>query len=160
MVDPLNPGDAEFRPVSARLVTVRVVGLLVWTLVPALACAVLAVVVTPWVWIGTGVFLAIMVWLLWLVPHQVRAIGFAEGEDEFLVRRGILFRRLTVVPYGRIQYVDVNEGPIARHFGIASITLHTASVETSGALDGLPAEEAVRLRDMLAQRGSAELAGL
>ena len=160
MTDPLEPEGVDFVPVSAGLVTVRVTAVLIWTLVPALACAVVAVLVTPWVWTGVGVLLGVMAWLLWLVPRQVRAIGFAETREEFLIRRGIMFRSLTVVPYGRIQYVDVSEGPIARRYGIASITLHTASAETSASLDGLPAAEAARLRDLLAERGSAELAGL
>ena len=40
---------------------------------------------------------------------------------------GIVFRQLVVVPYGRMQYVDVNAGPLARRFRIASVQLHTAS---------------------------------
>lgn len=160
MTDPLEPAGVAFTSVSPSLVTVRVIAVLIWTVVPALVCGVVAVLVTPWVWTGAGVMVALAAWLLWLVPRQVRAIGFAETQDEFLIRRGIMFRSLTVVPYGRIQYVDVAEGPIARRFGIASITLHTASAETSASLDGLPAGEAARLRDLLAERGSAELAGL
>ncbi|MFC7579817.1 PH domain-containing protein [Schaalia naturae] len=160
MPDPLNPLDVHFAPVSSALVTVRVIAVLLWTALPAVVCAVLAVVLTPWIWAGAAALLVLMVWLLWLIPRQVRAQGFAETDHEFMIRRGIMFRSLTVVPYGRIQYVDVSEGPIARHFGIASIALHTASAETSGSLDGLPAQEAARLRDMLAHRGSAEQAGL
>lgn len=160
MTDPMTPSGADFRPVSPELATVRLVAAAIWCGVPLLAFAVLALLVSPWFWTGAGVALAILLWLAWLLPRQVRALGFAETDEEFLVRRGIMFRSLNVIPYGRIQYVDVNEGPVARHFGIASITLHTASAETSGTIDGLPAEEAVRLRDMLARRGSAELAGL
>jgi len=160
MADPLNPLDVPFTPVSPVLVTVRVIAVLLSTALPAVVCAVLAVLLTPWLWIPVGVLAALLAWLLWMVPRQVRALGFAETDEEFMIRRGILFRSLTVVPYGRIQYVDVSEGPIARRFGIASIALHTASAETSGSLDGLPAEEAARLRDMLAHRGSAEQAGL
>lgn len=160
MTDPLSPNGVEFAPVSPSLARVRVVAVLLFVGIPALACLVVALLVTRWLWIPVGVLVVLAVWLLWLIPRQVRAIGFAQGEDEFLIRRGIMFRSLTVVPYGRIQYVDVSEGPIARHFGIASIALHTASTETAGSLEGLPADEAARLRDMLAQRGTAELAGL
>ena len=56
-----------------------------------------------------------------------RAIGYAERDDDLLVRRGILFRDLVVVPYGRMQYVDVQAGPVDRRFGIAKVQLHTAS---------------------------------
>ena len=53
-------------------------------------------------------------WIAWLVPRQVRALAYAERADDLLVRRGIMFRSLVVVPYGRMQYVDVNAGPLAR----------------------------------------------
>jgi membrane protein YdbS with pleckstrin-like domain len=67
---------------------------------------------------------------------------------------------MVVVPYGRMQYVDVQAGPLARAYGIAQVQLHTASPGTDAAIDGLPADEATRLRDQLASRGEARLAGL
>lgn len=160
MTDPMTPRGAEFHPVSPELATVRLIAAALWCGIPLVVFLVLALLVSPWFWAGAAVALVLLLWMVWLLPRQVRALGFAETDDEFLVRRGIMFRSLNVIPYGRIQYVDVNEGPVARHFGIASITLHTASAETSGTLDGLPVEEAARLRDMLAHRGSTELAGL
>lgn len=159
-IDPFAPEGARFGPVSPALARVRlwVSGLVL--LVPALACAALALWLSPWVWFGAGALVAAFAWLAWLIPRQVRAMGYAEGRSDFLIRRGVMFRRLVVVPYGRIQYVDVAEGPIARHYAIAQIKLHTASASTDADLDGLPAAEAARLRDALASRGTAELAGL
>jgi uncharacterized protein len=95
-----------------------------------------------------------------LVPRQVRSIGYAERADDLLIRKGIVFRSMVVVPYGRMQYVDVQAGPLARAFGIAQVQLHTASPGTDAAIDGLPPAEAARLRDQLASRGEARLAGL
>ena len=71
------------------------------------------------------VVLAVAAWAWWLVGRQAAAIGYAEREDDLLVRRGILFRDLVVVPYGRMQYVDVQAGPVDRRFGIARVQLHT-----------------------------------
>ena len=115
---------------------------------------------SEWFWIAVGVLAVLTLWTLWLIPRQVRAMGYALAEDEFLIRKGIMFRSLTLIPFGRIQYVEVSEGPIARAFGIAEVKLHTASAETSGTLNGVPSLEAARLRDMLSERGTAELAGL
>jgi len=97
---------------------------------------------------------------LWLVPRQVGALRYAEREDDLLIRRGIMFRSLVVVPYGRMQYVDVAAGPLDRQFGIASVQLHTAAPATRATISGLPPAEAARLRDRLASRGEARLAGL
>ena len=94
------------------------------------------------------------------IPRQVRAIGYAERDDDLLIRHGIMFRTLVVVPYGRMQYVDVQAGPLARKLGIAQVQLHTASASTDATIDGLEPAEAERLRDRLASRGEARLAGL
>lgn len=160
MVDPLAPSGVEFSPVSRSLATVRLVVAAIACGLPAIACIVIGIFVSPWVYLGAVACAVVFLWLLWLIPRQVRAIGFATTQTDFLVRRGILFRRLDIVPYGRIQYVDVSEGPIARHLGIAEIQLHTASADTDATLDGLPAAEATRLRDLLVEGGASNLSGL
>ena len=132
-------------------------------LVPVLILTVALAVGTgePWLWsLPAAVVAARACGSGWLVPRQVGAMAYAERADDLLVRRGIMFRSLVVVPYGRMQYVDVTAGPLARRFGIATVQLHTASPATSAAIDGLPPHEAARLRDRMASRGEARLAGL
>lgn len=160
-VDAFAPENVDFVPVSPKLTTARTIGAAVSCLVPALGFLIAALLSKfLWLLIGVAVSVGLFVWLLWLIPRQVRAIGYATAESDFMVRKGIMFRSLVVVPYGRIQYVDVNEGPIARKFGIASIQLHTASAQTDASLDGLPAADAARLRDRLAQGGASGLSGI
>lgn len=98
--------------------------------------------------------------MMWIIGRQVRNFAWAQGEHDFLIRRGAFFRSMTIVPYGRIQYVDISEGPVSRFFGISTVIIHTASVSTRALVQGIPSEDAARLRDQLAQRGSAEMAGL
>jgi len=95
-----------------------------------------------------------------LVGRRVAAWSYAEREDDLFVQRGLLVRRLSVVPYGRMQFVDVVAGPLERSFGLATIRLHTAAAATDARIPGLPAEEAARLRDRLASLGEAQSAGL
>ncbi|MDO5049304.1 MAG: PH domain-containing protein [Actinomycetaceae bacterium] len=159
-VDPFTPEGVKYNGVSPALVKVRVIALLISGTILALGFAIPAFLFTSWLWIPTALIVALYAWLLWLVPRQVRAIGYAEAESDLLIRKGIMFKNLTVVPYGRMQYVDVSEGPIARMFGIASVQLHTASATTDASIPGLPAAEASRLRTRLAERGEAEMAGL
>ncbi len=91
---------------------------------------------------------------------QVRSLGYAERADDLLLRSGVLVRRIVVVPYGRMQFVDVQAGPLARKLGYATVQLHTASPGTDARLPGLLTAEAARLRDQLTARGQASLAGL
>lgn len=159
--EPFDPAGVDWTPVSPRLATARLVVALVWMGLPLLGLVVAAALSGQlWLWICAGVLAAFVVWVLWLVPRQVRAMGYAERADDLLLRRGILFRSMVVVPYGRMQYVDVSAGPLARKLGIASVQLHTASPGTDASIDGLPTAEAARLRDQLASRGEARLAGL
>ena len=100
-------------------------------------------------------------WAFLLIPRQVRAIGYVEREDDLLIRQGVLFRSMLVVPYGRMQYVDVEAGPLARKLGISTVTLHTAAHSMlGGSVPGLETAAAESLRDRLAERGESRMAGL
>jgi uncharacterized protein len=102
----------------------------------------------------------VALWRLALIPRQVRAIGYAERDDDLLIRTGIFFQRTMAVPYGRMQYVDIGVGPVERSLGLCTLKLHTASPGTNARIPGLPAAEGARLREQLAARGEARLAGL
>jgi membrane protein YdbS with pleckstrin-like domain len=94
------------------------------------------------------------------VSNRFRSWGYAEREDDLLVRRGVLFSRLSVVPYGRMQFIDVTAGPLERSFRLATVRLHTAAAATDARIPGLERAEAARLRDRLAELGEAQAAGL
>jgi uncharacterized protein len=94
------------------------------------------------------------------LQRRVGSWGYLEREDDLLIRRGLLVRRLSVVPYGRMQFIDVTAGPVERSFGLATVRLHTASAASDARIPGLAVEEAARLRDRLAALGEAHAAGL
>ena len=95
-----------------------------------------------------------------VMQRRVGAWGYLEREDDLLVRRGLLVRRLSVVPYGRMQFIDVTAGPVERSFRVATVRLHTAAAATDARIPGLATEEAARLRDRLTELGEARAAGL
>jgi hypothetical protein len=92
--------------------------------------------------------------------RRVRAWAYCEREDDLMVRRGVFVSRLSVVPYGRMQFIDVVAGPIERAFGLATVHMHTAAAASDARIPGLPQEEASRLRDQLARLGESKAAGL
>lgn len=165
----IDPPGVQWLRVSPTYVTVR---LFEWAIGNLLMVAVLSLPLVfvqlgwwrwPPVWLAITVPAAMLVLALWrlvLIPRQVRAIGYAERDDDLLIRRGIFLQRTMVVPYGRMQYVDVTVGPVERGLGLCTLKLHTASAGTSAYLPGLPAEEGARLREQLSARGEARLAGL
>ena len=95
-----------------------------------------------------------------VVGRRVRSWGYAEREDDLLVRRGVLFFRMSVIPYGRMQFIDVTAGPLERAFGLATVRMHTAAAASDARIPGLAIDEASRVRDRLAELGEAQAAGL
>jgi membrane protein YdbS with pleckstrin-like domain len=162
--------DAVFAPpeqnwvrVSPKLITARrlVLGLV---LVPILLVAVVSTALSPApvaVPVGLGVLgLVALAWGWWLIGRRVRSYGYCERADDLLVTSGILFRRLVIVPYGRMQLVDVTAGPIDRSLGITTVQLHTAAATSDAAIPGLTPDEASALRDRLSAVGEQRSAGL
>lgn len=101
--------------------------------------------------------------LLWgwpMLGRNWRSWRYAERADDLLISRGVLWREETIVPYGRMQLVEVTSGPLERKFGLASLQLHTAAAATDATIPGLTPAEAERLRDRLTQLGEARSAGL
>ena len=165
----IDPPGITWLRVSPKYVRVRLASWALATLVVVgLLCVPLVLVVSGWwenfpLWLAVGlpaVMLVLALWRLLLIPRQVRAIGYAEREDDLLIRRGIFFQRTLVVPYGRMQYVDIGVGPVERGLGLCTLKLHTASAGTNAEIPGLPAAEGARLREQLSARGEARLAGL
>jgi len=97
---------------------------------------------------------------LYLLRRRFRAWAYQEREEDLVVSRGVMFRRQSVVPYGRMQFVDVTAGPVERLFKLATVKLHTAAAASDARIPGLEHEEAARLRDRLAALGEAKAAGL
>ncbi|HEY5334654.1 MAG TPA: PH domain-containing protein, partial [Mycobacteriales bacterium] len=115
----------------------------------------------PVIALVVGVALLLLGALAWLViSRRFHAWGYQERTDDLLVRRGLLLRRLSVVPYGRMQFVDVTAGPFERMFGLSTVRLHTAAAASDARIPGLVGEDARRLRDALAAQGEARSMGL
>lgn len=152
---------AGWRRPSPLLLRVRRLEVGVVTALVALAAGIVGSSSSAWAGaIAAAVALAAGVVAETFVRRRVRAWSYAEREDDLLVRRGVLFSRLSVVPYGRMQFIDVTAGPIERSFGLATVRLHTAAAASDARIPGLSRDEAARLRDRLAQLGEAQAAGL
>ena len=154
-------GHVDWRRPSPRLLTMRRVQVAV--VAAPLAALVGVVLAFASVWgavLGAGAVLVLGAVAEWIARRRVRAWRYVEREDDLLVQRGLLFSRLSVVPYGRMQFIDVTAGPFERSFGLATVRMHTAAAASDARIPGLSAAEAARLRDRLAELGEAQAAGL
>lgn len=150
-------------PVSPALARARRIDLVLAYLV--VLAVVVALFLLPWVprWVAVVAvvgFAAGFGWAWWLIGRRMHSWGYELRPDDLLVARGIMFRRLVIVPYGRMQLVDVVAGPVERWCGIATVQLHTAAATTDAAIPGLVPQVAAELRDTLARLGEQRTAGL
>lgn len=112
-----------------------------------------AVGVLPW----GSVILPASVLLAWYVVRlplrRYRVRGYHLGKDRLRVVKGLLFRRDTVVPFGRVQHIDVERGPIERLFGLATLILRTAGTHNASvALPGLSEQDALAMREAIREK--------
>jgi uncharacterized protein len=98
-------------------------------------------------------------WTTWRVVRigrWMRAFGYREGEHDLLISKGLWFKSLTAIPYGRMLSVEVTTGPITRLWGLASVELITASHRSNAHIPALSAADAARLRDQLIALGESQ----
>ncbi len=162
MDDLFAPSDVSWTPVSPKLASVRRVNAAILFGVLGLVALLVLGMTLSWVYGVLALLVAVggFAWSSALIGRNQRSWKYAEREDELLVSHGILFRELVVVPYGRMQFVDVAAGPLERAFGIATVELHTATPATDAKIPGLHPDEASRLRDRLSALGQAQAWGL
>jgi membrane protein YdbS with pleckstrin-like domain len=147
------PDTVSWQRVSQKLIIVELLRLLSSLAVVAAGIGVAAAI--GWSWSGPALAALGLFGVLRgiAVVRAVRAWGYAERERDLLVRHGLLIRRLSIVPYARMQFVDVTAGPLERTFGLAKVQLHTAAAASDAQVPGLAPGEAARLRDRLTALG-------
>ncbi len=146
--------DEQWKHPARGLLTLR------WLEVAAVTVVAAVVVALFGYAIAIPGVLAVGALFAWFQLRRFNAWSYAEREDDLLVKRGVMFSRLSVIPYGRMQYIDVTAGPLERPFGLATVKMHTAAAASDARIPGLERAEAERLRDRLAQLGEAQAAGL
>jgi hypothetical protein len=147
-------GDENWKPPAHALLKLR------WLEVAGVTVIAAVVVAVTWKPIAVPGVLVLGAVVFWIQRRRFHAWGYAERDDDLLIRRGVMFSRLSVIPYGRMQFIEVTAGPLDRMFGLATVKMHTAAVASNARIPGLERAEAERLRDRLAELGEAQAAGL
>jgi membrane protein YdbS with pleckstrin-like domain len=157
------PPAYEWKKLSPNYRSLRRLTTLIFVPLIFVPPAILVWVLTDLTWVSLlilAVGAAILLLRLALIERTWRSWGYVEREDDLYITHGVLFRSLVAVPYGRMQLVEVASGPLERAFGLATVTMKTASAETNASIPGLATDEATRLRDRLTQLGEAHASGL
>jgi uncharacterized protein len=155
------PDTVDWIPVSRRLATLKRIELAFSLIMPLAVCAG-AYLLWHWPWVlivGAAFVVGVGIRII-TIGRSVRSWGYAEREKDLLVRHGWLTRHLSIVPYARMQFVDVSANPLERLFKLATVQLHTAAAASDARVPGLEPGEAARLRDRLTALGEIGKEGL
>ncbi|HEV7812877.1 MAG TPA: PH domain-containing protein [Leifsonia sp.] len=160
MTNRLDLPEATWRRISPKYLVAEFLGLLVTAIV--LAAATLPLHLAGWglAWWATAAVVGAVLIFAIFTPRRLRAIGYQLRDDDLVFRRGILFQRFVAVPYGRMQIVDINRGPLSRALGLSELKFVTAAATSGVTIPGLPAADAEELRDRLVELAESRRAGL
>jgi uncharacterized protein len=144
--------------------------LLVWTLEEAAGSALLVAAVVaadlgaraagaepPWPpGVAAVPFVLLGALVAWRIPlARFRRWRYELAEDALELRHGVVERIHSAIPYYRVQYVDVRQGPVERAVGLATLKVHTAAASSDAAIPGVSAAEVESLRRLILARTGA-----
>ena len=160
MTDP-TMDHRHWERVSPRYIVVDLIGYLIsGAILVAISLVPLLLFQWPFGWAPPIAVGAIALVIVALTPRRVRAIGYQLRDDDLVFRRGLMWHRVVAVPYGRMQLVDINRGPIARLVGLSELRFVTAAAATGVVIPGLPQQQAEELRDTLVALAESRRVGL
>ncbi|MEV5070594.1 PH domain-containing protein [Microbacterium sp. LMI12-1-1.1] len=93
----------------------------------------------------------------WIVPLSYRRNGFRLTDDVLLMRRGIVWRKLVILPLARLQSIGLYQGPLDRASGVTNVRAHVVAGPVSPFLAAVDRDSALALFDGVA-RGSVRAA--
>ncbi|UVI40076.1 PH domain-containing protein [Qipengyuania spongiae] len=143
--------ETDLRQLDPRYRTVlRIVGT-IWSIPVLIVATVPGIAIENWSLYALVPALVTVALLIFRFPsRRWSARGYSLEDERLRVVRGIMFRFDTVVPFGRVQHIDVGQGPLERAFDLATLTVHTAGTHNSSvALPGLAHEDALAMRETI-----------
>lgn len=109
-------------------------------------------------WSEYSVWLYVMLSFIFIVILFLKIIGFkkrkyAVREKDISYKKGVFFRSLTTVPFNRIQHIEIDQGPVARYFGLVALSVFTAGDSSDDLkVSGLLKKDAVQIKEFISTK--------
>ena len=106
----------------------------------------------PWI-IVFGIWGLQAIYFFWMARRRFYREGYAVREKDIIHTKGYWLRTQLTVPYNRVQHVEIEQGPLARAFGLGGISVYTAG-DSGGdlSISGIEYAEAERIKQFIAQK--------
>jgi len=129
--------DEKLKKVFQTYLLIVILFGFIWWMVPLVAFAFLAdisVGIAAALSSFVPLIIAIAIVLYW-IPRFYSSLKYVLDDDDVTVTKGVWWKTKSVVPYNRITNINIYQGPISRHFGLAKLAIQTAGfsgVSSSG----------------------------
>jgi putative membrane protein len=81
----------------------------------------------------------------WIRPLSWRRNGFRLTPDLLLLRRGVIWRKLAILPLARLQSVGIDQGPLDRGARVAAVRAHVVAGPVGTELAAIDRDTALAL---------------
>ncbi|MFW9852629.1 MAG: PH domain-containing protein [Candidatus Thorarchaeota archaeon] len=86
--------------------------------------------------IFTGIIILVLLSILFLVKLYIESIKYEVLDTELVIRKGIITKKHTIIPYRTITNLLSKRSPFDRLFGISKIIIQTAGESASAQPEG------------------------
>jgi membrane protein YdbS with pleckstrin-like domain len=136
-----------------------------WAVTPAIVFAVVGIVAlvvglqrdrTWLVAVGVAVGLGGVLYSVAWARLEWSRWSWTVFDDALELRHGVVNRSASLVPFHRIQQIDLHRDPVERALGLSTLVLRTAAATSDAKLPGIDAERAEGLRHRLLARAGLD----
>jgi len=134
--------DHELKSLYRVYLAIVLVGGFLWWMIPVVAFVMLQ-------WLEIGVIVAISLFMpiligaaitLYWIPRFHLSIRYFIEDDKIIVAKGVWWKKKSFVHYNRITNLNIDQGPISRHFGLGKLAVQTAGFSGTSSGGGKVAE--------------------
>ncbi len=115
---------------------------------------------TPWYGLASVAAPILVIFAIVIIPQRTyRRLRYRLKERMLHSVHGWMFHTDTLVPFVRVQHLDVKRSPLDKMFGTASLVVHTAGTHNSiVTVDGLSPGRAAEIRDIIREHVRSDFA--
>lgn len=110
-----------------HIVTVWRMRLILWLLLYGVVSVILYIVAPFYISLPCNfLFFCDLLYRFFRANFVYKNSSFAFGDEDIRFKTGFLFIKEILVPFSRIQHLDIHQGPIERYFDLSTLIIHTA----------------------------------
>lgn len=154
--------DVRLIPLEKNYLRVRLIVWLVWTVIFVgmylVAYIIFDVYTVQWLFLSASFLILFLILLIFVFSYfGYNYMFYAVRQKDIMFTRGLVIRTTTVVPFNRIQHIEVGHGPVDRFFGLATLKVFTAGGQSSDLqIPGLSRVKAQQLKDFITRKAALD----